>query len=44
MAVDKKNVNGKIRLILLNKLGSATLPIEVDNELIVLTLENYGKN
>ena len=44
MAVDKKNVNGKIRLILLNKLGSATLPIEVENELIVQTLENYGKN
>jgi 3-dehydroquinate synthase len=44
MAVDKKNVDGKIRLILLTKLGTATLPIEIENKLIVQTLESYGKN
>ncbi|MDD2723099.1 MAG: 3-dehydroquinate synthase [Methylovulum sp.] len=43
MAVDKKNVDGKIRLILLNKIGQATLPNYIDPELLELTLKNYGR-
>jgi 3-dehydroquinate synthase len=39
MAVDKKNVDGKIRLILLKAIGQATLPIDVDEKLIRQTLE-----
>lgn len=30
MAVDKKNVDGKLRLILLEGIGTATLPLEID--------------
>jgi 3-dehydroquinate synthase len=43
MAVDKKNIDGQIRLILLKKIGLATLPIYVDKELLVMTLETYGR-
>jgi 3-dehydroquinate synthase len=43
MAVDKKNVNGQIRLILLTKIGVATLPIDVDKNLLIQTLKTYGR-
>jgi 3-dehydroquinate synthase len=43
MAVDKKNVDGKIRLILLTKIGAATLPVDVDKILLIQTLKTYGK-
>jgi 3-dehydroquinate synthase len=43
MAVDKKNVDGQIRLILLKKIGEATLPIDVDQELLEVTLKTYGR-
>ena len=43
MAVDKKNIDGKIRLILLKKIGLATLPIDVDQNLLELTLNTYGR-
>ncbi|MDD5412100.1 MAG: 3-dehydroquinate synthase, partial [Methylobacter sp.] len=43
MAVDKKNVDGQIRLILLNKIGVATLPEDVNQELLELTLKTYGR-
>jgi len=42
MTVDKKNVDGKIRLILLKKIGEATLPISVEQSLLEQTLENYA--
>lgn len=43
MAVDKKNVDGQIRLILLQQIGEATLPVNVPRELLELTLNSYGK-
>ena len=43
MAVDKKNVDGHIRLILLKKIGEATLPIDVDQKLLEQTLKFYGR-
>jgi 3-dehydroquinate synthase len=43
MSVDKKNVNGQIRLILLTKIGAATLPIDVDINLLKQTLNTYGR-
>jgi 3-dehydroquinate synthase len=43
MAVDKKNVNGQIRLILLTKIGAATLPIDVNKTLLIQTLKTYGR-
>jgi 3-dehydroquinate synthase len=43
MAVDKKNVDGQIRLILLTKIGVATLPIDVDKTLLIQTLKTYGR-
>ncbi|MGI9213001.1 MAG: 3-dehydroquinate synthase [Methylococcaceae bacterium] len=43
MAVDKKNENGQLRLILLQSLGAATLPLSVDTHLIRQTLECYGR-
>jgi 3-dehydroquinate synthase len=43
MAVDKKNVNGQIRLILLTKIGVATLPADVDKMLLIQTLKTYGR-
>ncbi|NOR80357.1 MAG: 3-dehydroquinate synthase [Methyloprofundus sp.] len=43
MAVDKKNVDGDIRLILLNKIGEASLPVGVEKELLLETLKEYGR-
>ena len=41
MSVDKKNVDGEIRLILLDAIGKATLPTNVDQSLLEQTLKNY---
>ncbi|MEQ1560192.1 MAG: 3-dehydroquinate synthase [Methyloglobulus sp.] len=41
MSVDKKNVDGDIRLILLKAIGEASLPVGVDQNLLRLTLETY---
>ncbi|WP_411727791.1 3-dehydroquinate synthase [Methyloglobulus sp.] len=41
MSVDKKNVDGEIRLILLKAIGLATLPVGVDEKLLRTTLESY---
>ncbi|MDO8939639.1 MAG: 3-dehydroquinate synthase [Methylicorpusculum sp.] len=43
MAVDKKNLDGKVRLILLKKIGEATLPVSVEKELLQMTLKTYGR-
>ncbi|MBS3953705.1 MAG: 3-dehydroquinate synthase [Methylomicrobium sp.] len=43
MAVDKKNLDGKVRLILLKKIGEATLPVSVEKELLEMTLKTYGR-
>ena len=43
MQVDKKNVSGQIRVILLEKIGLATLPLNVDSALLMQTLNNYGR-
>ena len=43
MAVDKKNVDGQIRLILLKKIGEATLPTDVEKILLIQTLKTYGR-
>jgi len=43
MSVDKKNVDGQIRLILLEKIGQATLPAGVGSELLTETLVEYGR-
>ncbi|MGR9046687.1 MAG: 3-dehydroquinate synthase, partial [Gammaproteobacteria bacterium] len=43
MGVDKKNVDGQIRLILLKGIGEATLPVSVENELLEMTLNTYGR-
>jgi 3-dehydroquinate synthase len=43
MAVDKKNVDGKLRLILLESIGKATLPISVEVGVLKSTLEQYGR-
>ncbi len=42
MTVDKKNVDGEIRLILLKSIGEATLPISVNQSLLEQTLYNYA--
>lgn len=44
MAVDKKNVEGQLRLILLERVGRATLPMSVDIGLLRQTLETYGRH
>jgi 3-dehydroquinate synthase len=41
MSVDKKNVDGEIRLILLKSLGEATLPVAVPDSLLRQTLESH---
>ena len=41
MSVDKKNLDGKIRVILLKALGKATLPVNVELSLLEETLKNY---
>lgn len=43
MAVDKKNVDGRIRVVLLKAIGTATLPISVAPELLQQTLKTYGR-
>ncbi len=43
MAVDKKNVDGDIRLILLNKIGEASLPVGVERSILLDTLNEYGR-
>lgn len=42
MAVDKKNIDGKIRLILLEAIGKASLPLNVDLAPLQATLESYA--
>jgi 3-dehydroquinate synthase len=44
MAVDKKNVDGQIRVILLKKIGEASLPIDVERPLLEQTLNSYGRH
>jgi 3-dehydroquinate synthase len=44
MAVDKKNIDGGIRLILLESIGSATLPMNIEQKLLIETLHKYGRN
>lgn len=43
MAVDKKNLEGKLRLILLEKIGQATLPMSVELGKLRATLEEFGR-
>ncbi len=43
MAVDKKNINGKLRLILLESVGRAALPQSVPLEHLRATLSDYGR-
>jgi 3-dehydroquinate synthase len=43
MAVDKKNIDGQIRLILLEKIGLATLPVYIELALLEMTLKTYGR-
>lgn len=42
MAVDKKNVDGKIRVILLEAVGKASLPVNVDLAQLQATLNDYA--
>ncbi len=42
MTVDKKNIDGKIRLILLEAIGKATLPISVKQNVLEQTLKSYA--
>jgi 3-dehydroquinate synthase len=42
MSVDKKNIDGKIRLILLEALGKATLPVYVEQSQLMATLKYYA--
>ncbi len=44
MTVDKKNLDGRIRVILLEALGKATLPVNVELYRLQETLENYAGN
>ncbi len=43
MAVDKKNVDGDIRLILLKKIGTASLPMGIERTVLVETLSLFGR-
>jgi 3-dehydroquinate synthase len=43
MAVDKKNVEGALRLILLERIGKATLPMPVEADKLRATLAEYGR-
>lgn len=42
MAVDKKNVDGQIRLILLKQIGEATLPVSINPVLLEQFFRTYG--
>lgn len=44
MAVDKKNIGGELRLILLETIGRATLPMRVEISRLQATLDEYGRN
>jgi 3-dehydroquinate synthase len=44
MAVDKKNTDGGIRLILLKAIGSATLPMKIEQKFLLKTLQEYGRD
>ena len=44
MGVDKKNVDGKIRVILLEAIGKASLPVNVDLAQLQQTLKTYAGN
>jgi len=44
MAVDKKNLDGRIRVILLEALGKATLPVNVELHCLQETLNSYVGN
>jgi len=41
MSVDKKNIEGAIRVIALEKIGKATLPMNVEMSILEQTLNNY---
>lgn len=43
MSVDKKNIDGKIKLILLEAMGKASLPCSVEHSLLQTTLNEYGR-
>lgn len=43
MSVDKKNIDGDIRLILLKKIGEASVPIGVEKKLLLDVLNEYGR-
>ena len=42
MAVDKKNMNGEIRVIVLNSIGRACLPQPIDPALLGKTIDEYA--
>jgi 3-dehydroquinate synthase len=42
MAVDKKNIDGEIRVIVLETMGRAGLPVSIDSALLKKTIEDYG--
>lgn len=44
MAVDKKNIAGQLRLVLLKKIGEATLTQIFDQEQLLEMLTSYGRN
>ncbi len=44
MSVDKKNIDGGIRLILLKAIGSATLAMTIEQKYLLETLYEYGRN
>ncbi len=44
MALDKKNTDGGIRLILLKAIGCATLPMNIEQKFLVETLHEYGRD
>ncbi len=44
MSVDKKNLDGNIRLVLLKAIGRANLPCTVDQTLLEATLNEYGRS
>lgn len=44
MAVDKKNIDGVIRLILLDEIGTAALPCGVGQPQLEATLNEYGRS
>ncbi len=41
MSVDKKNIDGAIRVIALEKIGKATLPMNIEMSLLAQTLNDY---